>query len=64
MPEKTLREKVERAKFDLVGIEMNYPHISLANIDEALTALEDRVAELEEKLLKTERKHHENSGGF
>ena len=57
MPEKTLKEsdsakastdkKVERASLDLSGIEVHYPHIDLFNIQEALTALEDRVKELE-----------------
>ena len=41
MPEKTLKDKVERASLDISGIETNYPHIDLFNIQEALTALEE-----------------------
>jgi len=42
MPEKTLKEKVERA-WELLGVLPS----DVEEIDEALTALEERVAELE-----------------
>lgn len=48
MPEKTLKDKVDAARINLASI-THVSHFDVKNVFEALTALEERVKELEKE---------------